>query len=103
MLDAGGTPPGVEGGTPPGVEGGGVRLVSLIVTGLDVATTGPLVLPVLRLAINISVPSVLASAVGVTVKDPELFVIVTVPVDVAKSPGFVILQYKVVPFATFAV
>ena len=88
-------------------DGGGVRLVSLIVTGLDVATTGPTVPPILRLALNVSEPSVLASAVGVTVKDPELFVIVTLPLVVfepgLKSSGSVTLQNKVVPFATFVV
>ena len=72
-------------------------------TGPYVATTGPLVLPVLTLAVNVSAPSVVKSGVGVTVKNPELFVIVKFPDRVPKSPSFVTVQYKVVPFGTFVV
>ena len=70
----------------------GVVLVSLIVIVLDVATTVPLTLPVLILAVNVSAPSVEVSAVGVTVNDPILLVIVKLPVDVPKSPLLVIVQ-----------
>ena len=81
----------------------GVVLVSLIVTELDVATIVPPTLPVLTLAVKVSAPSVVASAVGVTLNEPALLVIVKLPVDVPKSPAFVTLQYNVVASATFAV
>jgi len=73
------------------------------VTDTDVATIVPLVLIVLTLAVNVSRPSVVASAVGVTEKDPEPFVIVKFPDESIKSPGFVTVQYKFVPFGTFVV
>ena len=71
--------------------GAGVVLVSLIVTELLVATTVPLVLPVRTDTVNVSAPSVVASAVGVTLNDPALPVIVNDPDDAAvndalKSP-----------------
>ena len=43
----------------------------------------------------------MASAVGVTVNDPEPFVIVKFPDELIKSPGFVTVQYKVIPGGTF--
>ena len=67
-------------------------LVSLIVTELLVATTVPLVLPVRTDAVNVSLPSVVASAVGVTLNEPELLVIVNDPEIVPKSPLLVIVQ-----------
>ena len=81
----------------------GVVLVSLIVTELDVATIVPLTLTVLTLAVNVSAPSVVASASGVTLNDPALLVITKLPVFAAKSPAFVTLQYSVVASSTFAV
>ena len=77
--------------------------MSLIVTALDVATTDPPVLPVLICAVNVSAPSVVASAVGVTLNVPELLVIVKLPLDVLKSAALVTVQYSVVASATFAV
>ncbi len=56
-----------------------VKLVSLIVTVLLVATMVPLTLPVLNDTVNVSAPSVVISAVGVTVNDPALEVIVNEP------------------------
>jgi hypothetical protein len=81
----------------------GVRLVSFIVTEDEVATMVPLVLSVLTLAVNVSDPSVVVSAVGVTEKLPALFVIVNEPELVPKSPEFVTVQYNVVLFGTLIV
>jgi hypothetical protein len=82
----------------------GVREVSLIVTEALVATTVPLVEPVLMLTVNVSAPSVVVSAVGVTENDPVLLVIVNEPLDVAKSPALVAtVQYNVVLLATLVV
>ena len=72
---------------------GGGRLVSLIITRTDVATTVPVILSVLTLAVKLSAPSLVASAVGVTVNDPEPFVIVKFPDESIKSSGFVTVQY----------
>ena len=69
-----------------------VRLVSLIVTEVLVASTVPPVLPERIEAVNVSAPSVVASAVGVTEKDPLLLMIVNDPELVPKSPGFVMVQ-----------
>ena len=79
------------------------KVVSLIVTVLEVATIDPLALTVLTLAVNVSAPSVVASASGVTLNDPALLVITKLPVFAAKSPAFVTLQYSVVASSTFAV
>jgi len=72
--------------------GGGVVLVSLIVTEPLVASIVPPVLPERIEAVNVSAPSVVKSAVGVTVKDPLLLVIANEPELTPKSPGFVIVQ-----------
>jgi len=68
--------------------GGGVVLVSLIVIELLVARTVPLVLPERIETVNVSAPSVVKSAVGVTEKDPLLLVILNDPELVPKSPAF---------------
>ena len=82
----------------------GVVEVSLIVTELLVACMVPLVDPVRRYTVNVSVPSVVVSAVGLTEKDPVLPLIVNEPLVVPKSPELVaILQYSVVPSGTFVV
>jgi hypothetical protein len=79
-------------------------LLSLIVTGELVATTSPVTLTVLILTVNVSLPSVVKSAVGVTVKEPVLDVIVNEPLIVEKSPSLVaIVQYRVVALATLVV
>ena len=79
-------------------------LVSLIVTLLLVATTLPLIESVLTYTKKVSAPSVVISAVGVTLNEPVLSVIVKLPLVVAKSPALLpIVQYKVVPLTTFAV
>ena len=79
-------------------------LVSLMVTELLVATTVPLVEPVLIATVNVSLPSVILSAVGVTVNDPALLLIVNEPDVVPKSPELLaIVQYKVVPLLTSVV
>jgi hypothetical protein len=72
--------------------GGGVRLVSFIVIEVLVASIVPLVLPERIEAVNVSAPSVVMSAVGVTEKDPLLLVIANDPELVPKSPGFVMVQ-----------
>ena len=64
---------------------GGVVLVSFIVTALLVASTVPLVLPERIETVNDSAPSVVKSAVGVTVKVPLLLVIANEPVSILKS------------------
>ena len=68
----------------------GVKLVSLIVTELLVATTVPLTLPVRTDTVNVSLPSVVASAAAVTVNEPALFVIVNEPELAEKSPAAVV-------------
>jgi hypothetical protein len=78
----------------------GVVLVSLIVTGDEVATTGPVTVPVLISTVNVSAPSVFKSAVGVTANDPTFAEITKLPVVVAKSVVLGIFQYRVVLFAT---
>ena len=72
--------------------GAGVVLVSLIVTELLVASTVPLMLPERIEAVNVSLPSVVLSAVGVTENDPEFDVIVNDPELVPKSPELVTVQ-----------
>jgi len=62
--------------------------VSLIVNDVVVATTVPLVLPVLIDNVNVSAPSVVKSAVGIMLNDPELFAIANDPVFAVKSPAF---------------
>ena len=77
--------------------------VSLIVN-VSVATIVPLVLPVLNCMVAVSDPSVVESAVGVTLKLPlPSASIVTVPDDAPKSPDGVTVQYSVVPELTFVV
>jgi hypothetical protein len=61
------------------------RLISLIVTGLDVTMTGPLALPVLKLMVNVSGPSVKLSDEGDIEKEPTLAVILKDPDDAEKS------------------
>jgi hypothetical protein len=70
---------------------------------LVVATIVPLILPVLILTVNDSAPSVVLSAVGVTVKLPALLVIVNDPEFVEKSLALLTVQYNVVLLATFVV
>ena len=77
--------------------------MSFIVTFELVSTIVPLVLPVLICAWNVSAPSVVVSAVGVTKKEPAFEFTVKLPLEVPKSPAFVTVQYSVVPFATFVV
>ena len=67
-------------------------LVSLIITELLVASTVPLVLPERIEAVNVSAPSVVVSAVGVTEKEPTLLAIANDPELVPKSPELVIVQ-----------
>ena len=77
--------------------GSGVRLVSVIVIVPLVASTVPLVLPTRKATVNVSDPSVVASAVGVIENDPLLSSTLTVPLVVAQSPRLSsIVQYKVV-------
>ena len=83
----------------------GVVEVSLIVN-VVVSTIVPAWLPVLKVMVAVSSPSVVASAVGNTENDPALLLIVMVPELVAKSAGVspvVTCQYKVVPLATLVV
>ena len=68
---------------------GADTLVSLIVTAELVAMIGPLVLSVLIDAVNVSAPSVVVSAVGVTEKLPALLVKLKLPLLVPKSPALV--------------
>ena len=69
---------------PPPVVTGGVILVSLIVTEPLLATTAPDEL--VTVAVNVSAPSVVRSAVGLALNDPELLVILNDPELVEKSP-----------------
>ena len=55
-----------------------------MVTGLDVTTTGPLALPVLKLIVNSSGPSVKLSDKGDTEKEPAPAVMLKDP-DVAEK------------------
>jgi hypothetical protein len=63
-------------------------LVSLIVKFDVVANMVPDVEPDLIDTVNVSAPSVVASADGVTVNEPAFEVIVNEPEDVEKSPAF---------------
>ena len=81
----------------------GVVLVSLIVIASVVSTTMPLTLPVLSCIWNVSAPSVVESAEGVTVNEPVLLVIIKLPFDSLKSPLFVAVQYNVVASVTLVV
>jgi hypothetical protein len=63
-------------------------LVSLIVKFDVVANMVPDVEPDRIETVNVSAPSVVLSAVGVTVNEPTLEVIVNEPEDVPKSPAF---------------
>ena len=89
--------------------GGGVRLVSTIVTALLVASLNVLTADVRIPTVNVSEPSVVASAVGVTVNvpaplTPVVVVIVTVPLLSVKSPALVnTAQYNVVGDARLVV
>ena len=81
-----------------------VRLVSLIVIVLLVATIVPVIDPVLIFTVNVSEPSVVESAVGVTLNPPALLIILKEPDVVPKSPVLPDnVQYNVVPFDTLAV
>lgn len=60
------------------------------------ATMGPDVLPVRMLTVNVSVPSVVASAVGVTENEPKLLLITNEPLEVMRSV-LAVVQYRVVP------
>ena len=68
------------------------------------ATMVPDVEPVLNWAVNVSAPSVVRSASGVTVNDPAPELIVTVPDMATKSALVVVVfptvQYNVVPLGT---
>ena len=60
---------------------------SLIVMEFVSVTTVPLILSVLIATVNVSIPfSVVASAVGVTVNEPELLSIKKLPEETSKSP-----------------
>jgi hypothetical protein len=87
--------------------GVGVRLVSLTVTELLVATMPPETDPVLILTVNVSAPSVVASATGLILNEPAFDVIVNDPLTALKSASTVVVllrvQYNVVPFATLVV
>jgi hypothetical protein len=63
-------------------------LVSLIVNVPEVDSIVPDVEPDLIDTVNVSAPSVVASADGVTVNEPAFEVIVNEPEDVEKSPAF---------------
>ena len=63
-------------------------LVSLIVKLDVVANMVPEVEPDLIDNVNVSAPSVVESAAGVTVNEPEFDVMVNEPELVAKSPAF---------------
>ena len=63
--------------------------VSLMVIALLVCNTGPLMLFLRMATVNVSAPSVVRSAVGVTLNDPLLLVMVNDPELVAKSPALV--------------
>jgi hypothetical protein len=63
--------------------------VSFIVIELEVVTIVPLVLTVLTLAVNVSDPSVVLSAIGLIVNDPEFEVIVKLPLEAVKSEELV--------------
>ena len=65
-----------------------VRLVSFIVTEVLVDSIIPAILPERIETVNVSAPSVVKSAVGVTEKDPLLLVILNDPELVPKSPAF---------------
>jgi hypothetical protein len=79
----------------------------LIVIELLVATTAPLVDVVLTFTVNVSLPSVVTSANGVTTNDEVLLVIVNKPKCELKSALLVetllAVQYKVIPFPTLVV
>jgi hypothetical protein len=66
-------------------EGAVAIAISLIVTEVLVASTVPLVLPERIEAVNVSAPSVMPSAVGVTENDPLLLVIVNDPEKILNS------------------
>ena len=74
-----------------------------VMLALD-ATMVPDVEPVLNWAVNVSAPSVVRSASGVTVNDPAPELIVTVPDMATKSALVVVVfptvQYNVVPLGT---
>ena len=67
----------------------------------------PIKLPVLICTLKVSAPSVVLSAVGLTVKLPALLLMVKLPALVPKSALLVVIwllvQYNVVPFATLLV
>jgi hypothetical protein len=79
----------------------GVRLVSSIVTTLLVASIVPPVLPERIEAVNVSEPSVVKSAVGVTEKDPTFEVMLNDPEAVPKSPAFESIVQKYVPLVIY--
>ena len=75
----------------------GVNDTSKISSLENVATTVPPELPLRRIMLNVSVPSVLRSLVGDTVKLPLLLFTTNVPDAVPKSPELLTDQYTVVP------
>ena len=75
----------------------GVNDTSVIDTLENVATTVPDELPLRKVISNVSVPSVLRSLVGVTVKLPLSLFTTNVPNAVPKSPELLTDQYTVVP------
>ena len=68
------------------------------------ATTGPDVLPVLTLSVNVSDPSVSKSALGVTLNAPTPLVMLNEPLSVLKSALELLVllmdQYSVAPLLT---
>ena len=94
----------IDVGITPNAYVGGLVLVSLMVTSELVATTSSVTLPILILTVNVSAPSVVKSAVGVTENEPVLFVIVNDPLIVEKSPALVArVQNSTVVLATLVV
>jgi hypothetical protein len=63
-----------------------------MVTAVLVATIGPLTLPVRTKAVNVSAPSVVVSAVGVTENEPVFAVMVNDPELTAKSAALDTVQ-----------
>jgi hypothetical protein len=85
-----------------------VVLVSLIVTVPLVASTSPVGEPDLILTENVSAVSVVISAIGLTVNEPVLLLIVKDPLYATKSDAGsadppLYDQYNVVPLLTFVV
>ena len=72
-------------------------------TSDEVANIIPVILSILTDTVNVSAPSVVKSAEGVTEKVPKSLLMVKLPELVSKSDALDTVQYSVVPFGIFVV